>query len=203
MLFFLHPFRTARRAVVAIVVLAGLAAVAVTAAQVGLAARRTVEGRVDAIVVMGAAQYDGEPSGALRGRLEHAAALYADGVAPIVVVTGGNQPGDRTTEGMTGFVVLRDLGLPEEAILVENTSTNTWEQLSATAAILLGRGLDEVVLVSDPYHNLRLLEVADEVGLVAQVDATDASWGRSEWVRETGAVLVGRVIGFRRLADLR
>ena len=72
-----------------------------------------------------------------------------------------------------------------------------------TAAILLGRGLDEVVLVSDPYHNLRLLEVADEVGLVAQVDATDASWGRSEWVRETGAVLVGRVIGFRRLADLR
>ena len=203
MLFFLHPFRTARRAVVAIVVLAGLAAVAVTAAQVGLAARRTVEGRVDAIVVMGAAQYDGEPSGALRGRLEHAAALYADGVAPIVVVTGGNQPGDRTTEGMTGFVVLRDLGLPEEAILVENTSTNTWEQLSATAAILLGRGLDEVVLVSDPYHNLRLLEVADEVGLVAQVDATDASWGRSEWVRETGAVLLGRVIGFRRLADLR
>lgn len=203
MLFFLHPFRTARRAVVAIVVLAGLAAVAVTAAQVGLAARRTVEGRVDAIVVMGAAQYDGEPSGALRGRLEHAAALYTDGVAPIVVVTGGNQPGDRTTEGMTGFVVLRDLGLPEEAILVENTSTNTWEQLSATAAILLGRGLDEVVLVSDPYHNLRLLEVADEVGLVAQVDATDASWGRSEWVRETGAVLVGRVIGFRRLADLR
>lgn len=203
MLFFLHPFRTARRAVVAIVVLAGLAAVAVTAAQVGLAARRTVEGRVDAIVVMGAAQYDGEPSGALRGRLEHAAALYVDGVAPIVVVTGGNQPGDRTTEGMTGFVVLRDLGLPEEAILVENTSTNTWEQLSATAAILLGRGLDEVVLVSDPYHNLRLLEVADEVGLVAQVDATDASWGRSEWVRETGAVLVGRVIGFRRLADLR
>jgi len=202
-LFFLHPFRTARRAVVAIVVLAGLAAVAVTAAQVGLAARRTVEGRVDAIVVMGAAQYDGEPSGALRGRLEHAAALYTDGVAPIVVVTGGNQPGDRTTEGMTGFVVLRDLGLPEEAILVENTSTNTWEQLSATAAILLGRGLDEVVLVSDPYHNLRLLEVADEVGLVAQVDATDASWGRSEWVRETGAVLVGRVIGFRRLADLR
>ena len=68
MLFFLHPFRSARRAVVAIVVLAGLAAVAVTAAQVGLAARRTVEGRVDAIVVMGAAQYDGEPSGALRGR---------------------------------------------------------------------------------------------------------------------------------------
>ncbi len=203
MLFFLHPFRSARRAVVAIVVLAGLAAVAVTAAQVGLAARRTVEGRVDAIVVMGAAQYDGEPSGALRGRLEHAAALHADGVAPIVVVTGGNQPGDRTTEGMTGFVVLRDLGLPEEAILVENTSTNTWEQLSATAAILLGRGLDEVVLVSDPYHNLRLLEVADEVGLVAQVDATDASWGRSEWVRETGAVLLGRVIGFRRLADLR
>jgi len=202
-LFFLHPFRSARRAVVAIVVLAGLAAVAVTAAQVGLAARRTVEGRVDAIVVMGAAQYDGEPSGALRGRLEHAAALHADGVAPIVVVTGGNQPGDRTTEGMTGFVVRRDLGLPEEAILVENTSTNTWEQLSATAAILLGRGLDEVVLVSDPYHNLRLLEVADEVGLVAQVDATDASWGRSEWVRETGAVLVGRVIGFRRLADPR
>lgn len=203
MLFFLHPFRSARRAVVAIVMLAGLAAVAVTAAQVGLAARRTVEGRVDAIVVMGAAQYDGEPSGALRGRLEHAAALHADGVAPIVVVTGGNQPGDRTTEGMTGFVVLRDLGLPEEAILVENTSTNTWEQLSATAAILLGRGLDEVVLVSDPYHNLRLLEVADEVGLVAQVDATDASWGRSEWVRETGAVLLGRVIGFRRLAGLR
>ncbi|MBM3685232.1 MAG: YdcF family protein [Actinobacteria bacterium] len=203
MLFFLHPFRTARRAVVAIIVLAGLAAVATTAAQVGLAARRSVVGTVDAIVVMGAAQYDGEPSGALRGRLVHAAELYGAGVAPLVVVTGGNQPGDRTTEGMTGFVVLRELGLPEDAILVEDASTNTWEQLSATAAILAERGLSEVVVVSDPYHNLRLLEVADEVGLVAQVDATDASWGRSEWVRETGAVLLGRIIGFRRLAGFR
>src|SRR5690349_9335465 len=91
----------------------------------------------DVIVVLGAAQYDGEPSGALRGRLDHAYALWRDGRAPFLLVTGGNQPGDRTTEGLTGFTYLRDQGVPEDAILVEVDARTTWESLSASRLIMV------------------------------------------------------------------
>jgi uncharacterized SAM-binding protein YcdF (DUF218 family) len=155
-----------------------------------------------AAVVMGAAQYDGEPSGALAGRLERAVELYRSSMVSSIVVTGGNQPGDRTTEGMTGFVYLRQRGVPEEALLVENGSTNTWEQLLATKLILQEHGIDSVILVSDPYHNRRLLDTADELGIEAQVAATDADMSWRDLARETAGVSVGKLIGFRRLAQL-
>ncbi len=183
-------------------VVAVVAYVALTAAQVIWAAGRDSDAPAEAVVVLGAAQYDGEPSGALRGRLEHAAEIYRAGRASRIVVTGGNQPGDRTTEGMTGFVYLRNAGIPEEALLVENGSTNTFEQLSAVKVILDERGLRRAVLVSDPYHNLRLLGIARQVGLDASVSATDTPVHASDVLRETAAVSVGRVLGYRRLATI-
>jgi uncharacterized SAM-binding protein YcdF (DUF218 family) len=119
-----------------------------------------------------------------------------------VVVTGGSQPGDRTSEGMTGFVYLRQRGVPEDALLVENTSTNTWEQLLATKLILEQHGIGSVILVSDPYHNRRLLDTAAELGIEAQVSAADSSIGWRELTRETLGVAAGKLIGFRRLAQL-
>ena len=154
---------------------------------------------VDAIVVLGAAQYDGEPSPVFQGRLDHAFELWSDGVAPMIVTTGSNQPGDRVTEGFAGFEYLRFEGVPEDDLLVITDGASTWEQLAATARQLRQRGLDSVVLVSDPYHALRLTQIADEVGLDASVSSTDGSTSIRNLVRETAAVSLGRVLGYRRV----
>jgi uncharacterized SAM-binding protein YcdF (DUF218 family) len=184
----------------ALAVMVGLVYLAVTAGQVMWASGHDDDpARADAIVVLGAAQFDGRPSTVLRQRLDHAAALYFEGRAPTIVVTGGNQPGDRTTEGLAGFVYLREAGVPEEALLVEVDSHNTYEQLSATRLILADRGLRTAILVSDPYHNLRLRGIADEVGLDADVSSTQSHMSTYDVTRETVAVGIGRVVGYRRL----
>ncbi len=173
--------------------------VAVTFVQVLVASGRDQRDPVDAIVVLGAAQYDGEPSPVLAGRLDHAFVLWEEGVAPLVVTTGSNQEGDRFTEGFAGFEYLRFAGIPEESLLVITDGSSTWEQLAATARQLRARDLESVVLVSDPYHTLRLTQIAGEVGLAATVSATDGSASIRQLVRETAAVSLGRVLGYRRV----
>jgi len=105
-------------------------------------------------------------------------------------------------EAMTGFAYLRERGVPEVALLVENGSTNTWEQLLATELILDERGLSSAILVSDPSHCRRLLDTAAELGIAADVAPTSAPLPWSERLRETAGVAVGDVIGFRRLSML-
>jgi uncharacterized SAM-binding protein YcdF (DUF218 family) len=156
----------------------------------------------DAIVVLGAAQYDGRPSPVLKARLDRAFDLFQEGIAPLVVTTGANQEGDRFTEGYVGFDYLRQRGIPEENIIVVTDGVNTWEELSATAHQLELLGHDEVVLVSDGYHALRLQHTAEELGLDATVARTDGTASVRQLARETVAVSVGRIIGYRRLADL-
>ena len=100
-----------------IAILAGLGVlyVGVTFLQVLLASGEDDREPADAIVVLGAAQYDGEPSPVLAARLDHAEALWREGLAPIVVTTGSNLPGDRFTEGYAGYEYLRFAGIPDEA----------------------------------------------------------------------------------------
>lgn len=156
----------------------------------------------DAIVVLGAAQWDGKPSPVLKARLDHAADLYEQGVAPVIVVTGGNQPGDRVTQGFAAYQYLKDLGVPESSLRVEVDGTNTYEELSASANILRAEGLgDEVVLVSDPYHMQRALLIADEVGLTPHGSPADTETSVESTVRETAAVSLGRLLSFRRMAN--
>lgn len=174
----------------------------VTLVQVWSAADDDQTGPADAIVVLGAAQYDGEPSPVLRARLDHAAELYGAGHAPLVVVTGGKQEGDRVTQALAGFNYLRGKGIPEEALLLEVDGTSTYTELAATARILEDRELDRVLMVSDGYHSARLLAIADEVGLDGAVSPTDTEYGAGSLLRETAAVSVGRLVGFRRLDSL-
>jgi uncharacterized SAM-binding protein YcdF (DUF218 family) len=159
-----------------------------------------------AIIVLGAAQYDGRPSPVLEARLAHAVELYEAQVAPTIVVTGGKQAGDRFTEASAGYTYLRRSGVPEDAILREEQGANTWTQLAAATVLLADRGIDDVVLVSDDYHAYRLERIAQELGLRAQVSPIDpglSARGRVQRLtRETVAVAVGRVIGFRRLVNL-
>ena len=176
--------------------------VGVTFLQVWRTSRADEARPVDAIVVLGAAQYDGRPSPVLQKRLDHALELYEQGLADFVVPTGGSQAGDRFTQGFAGYDYLRSNGVPDEDILVVVDGTNTWEELAATALQLSNRGMSEVLLVSDPYHSLRAREIAEDVGLDAHVSPTDGSASFGQLVRETAAVSVGRLIGFRRLSNL-
>lgn len=161
----------------------------------------------DAIVVLGAAQYNGEPSPVLRSRLDHAIHLRAHGVADIIVVTGGNQPGDRFTEATAGAEYLIARGVPDASIRREVEGKNSWQSLAAAARFLRREGLVDVVLVSSPYHALRTEEIADEVGLNGRASpASRSPEGFPSQIgnlgRETLIVGVGRIIGFGRLVDL-
>jgi uncharacterized SAM-binding protein YcdF (DUF218 family) len=161
---------------------------------------------VDAIVVLGAAQYDGKPSRVLQDRLDHALELYDAGVAPEVVLTGGRQAGDRFTEATTGYNYLRDHGVPDEALLKEVGGSNTYESLAAAARILRDRGQNAVVLVTDGYHAFRVGAIAESLGLEASVSPTETRLGTGaelrQIARETLAVSVGRIIGWNRLFRL-
>ena len=182
-------------------ILAGVGAlyVSVTFVQVLSRSGEDNRGPADAIVVLGAAQYDGEPSPVLARRLDHALELWNEGAAPLVVTTGSNQEGDRFTEGYAGFEYLLVAGVPEESLLVITDGASTWEQLAATARQLRSRDLDSVVLVSDPYHALRLSQIAAEVGLGADISSTDGGASIRQLVRETAAVSLGRILGYRRV----
>jgi uncharacterized SAM-binding protein YcdF (DUF218 family) len=186
-------------------VVAGLAAAAVlylviTFVQVWQAAGRDEAAPAEAIVVLGAAQYDGEPSPVLANRLDHAAELFDQGIAPLIVVTGGRQEGDRFTEAEAGANYLSSVhGIPGSAIERETTGGNSWESLASAARFLRDDGITEVVLVSDPYHAMRIDGIAAELGLDAVVSPAGGSSSFGELARETAAVAVGRIIGYDRL----
>jgi uncharacterized SAM-binding protein YcdF (DUF218 family) len=193
------------RRIVIVVLLLILAFYLVTFVQVWRAADADDRGTSEAIIVLGAAQYDGRPTDVFKARLDHAADLWHAGVAPTIVVTGGKQPGDRFTEAGAGADYLHDKGVPDEAILRETTGNSSWESLAASARFLQERGIRKVTLVSDPFHSLRIKLIAEELGFDAATSPTRSSpiSGVDEWLRygsEAVRVAVGEVFGFGRLA---
>lgn len=158
---------------------------------------------VDAIVVLGAAQYDGRPSPQLAARLDQVVLLWERGLASRVVTTGGNRPGDRFTEAQASADYLEARGVPADAIQ-QVGGANTFDSLSAASTLLGQAGLRRVVLVTDPFHSLRARLVSEEVGLIAYVSPTRTSpvrGGAAFWreVKEAVGVSVGRILGFERL----
>jgi uncharacterized SAM-binding protein YcdF (DUF218 family) len=136
--------------------------------------------RVDAIVVLGAAQYDGRPSAIYEARLAHALDLYNGGVAPLLVFTGGRGPGDRFTEGGTGARWATERGVPASAVLTEESSRTTYQNLAGAKRALEGRDPDRgrrprVVVVSDPFHMFRAVKQAADLGLDAYPSPTRTS----------------------------
>lgn len=191
-----------------VVVVLGVLYVAVTFAQVVAVGHRddakgTDVRPAEAILVAGAAQYNGRPSPVLEARLEHALGLYQRKVAPVIVVTGGKQPGDKYNEGEAGYLWLTAHGVPAEDVLVEVDGRTTWQEMQASARFLHERGIDDVILVSDDYHGLRLLAIADELGFHARLSPSSLHVEGMErlrhQVRETVAVSIGRITGFHLL----
>lgn len=129
----------------------------------------------DAIVVLGAAQYNGRPSPVLKARLDHAIELYRAGLAPMVVVTGGIGTGDRVSEATVGHRYLRSHLIPDSAIIVRPDGRTTEESMRSVAEWMHERELARTLLVSDPFHMARLRLEARYARLEAFVSPTRTS----------------------------
>ena len=155
----------------------------------------------DAIVVLGAAQYDGTPSPVFQGRLDHAALLYGQDRAERVIVLGSNQPGDRTTEAEAGRDYLIDQGVPADAVIAIPVGHTSFESLQAAADAMHDDGLTSAFLVSDPWHNARIERMASDLGITGYASATWTSAAKTEetripgYVRETFAYMYYRLVG--------
>jgi uncharacterized SAM-binding protein YcdF (DUF218 family) len=130
---------------------------------------------VDAIIVLGAAQYNGRPSPVLRARLDHAIGLYREGYAPLIVVTGGVGRGDTTSEAIVGQRYLVAHEVPEEDVVVQPVGRSTRASMTAVGDWLRERGLRRVLLVSDPFHMFRLRLEARRIDLEAYTSPTESS----------------------------
>lgn len=170
--------------VVGAVLLAGYMAVRISAQ-----GDRDEQRPADAIVVLGAAQFNGTPGGVFEARLQHAVDLYKAGIAPYFVVTGGKLPADRTTEAATARRWAIAHGVPASAILGENRGRNTLESVEAVAEIFRERGLTSAVFVSDETHMLRVLRMASDQGIVAYGSPTRTSPSDLEAGRRQKAML--------------
>ena len=191
--------------VLALFVAAVVVYFAVTAVQIWLTAQRSDPHQAQAIVVMGAAQYNGTPSPDLKSRLDQAYALWQRHLAPVVVVTGSNQPGDQYTEASTGARYLEQRSPPVPASSIcQVGGSDSWANLSDAAAALKGQGRSDVLVVTDGFHEKRSLSIAAAVGLDASpVPASHspiAGWSAVPYyLKETVAVAAGRIIGFNHL----
>ena len=177
-------------------------------AQVWVVVGRSDQARsVDAIVVMGVAQYDGRPSPQLQARLDHVLALWGTGVTQLVITTGGNQPGDRFTEARASADYLIAGGVDETLIGMEDLGSTSLQSLRGVAEIMKSRNLESVLIVTDPYHALRSRLIAQDLGLVAYVSPTPSSTVRGNtelrrMINEGLGVSVAYILGFERLDSL-
>ncbi len=156
-----------------------------TAFRVWQVARVDDRQQVDAVVVLGAAQYDGTPSSIFAARLRHAQALYEDEVAPRIVTTGGSRSGDSFTEAEAGRRYLIDRGVPAKDVVAVAEGSDTLNSLQAVAARAERDGWNSALVVSDPWHSLRARTMARDSGLAAWTSPTRS--GPVVQTRETQA----------------
>jgi uncharacterized SAM-binding protein YcdF (DUF218 family) len=195
-----HPVLTAGLSVL-VVALGVLGATAVAVWQAAHTDDASRVDRVDAIVVLGAAQYGGRPSPVFAGRLDQGRLLYDQGRAGIVLVLGAGRPGDETTEAEAGRDYLVERGIPPESVVAVPEGGTTFESLRAAARVFDEQGWSTAFLVSDPWHNLRIKRIAGDLGIEGYASATWQSAARTEgtrlagYARETFAYLYYRLFG--------
>jgi uncharacterized SAM-binding protein YcdF (DUF218 family) len=153
-------------------VLVGTLIVGGTMFRVWQVARVDDRHKADVVVVLGAAQYDGTPSDVLSSRLDHAARLWRDGLAPVIVTVGGRRAGDTYTEAEAGRNYLTSYGVPNNAVVPIGEGRDTLESLEAVARRAGVNGWRTAVIVSDPWHSLRARLMADDLGLTSWTSPT-------------------------------
>jgi uncharacterized SAM-binding protein YcdF (DUF218 family) len=162
----IHWFRWTLWIVLSLVLLV-VAYVLSVAVHIWLVAREDHHPRSDAIVVLGASQYNGTPSPVFAARLNHAVELYDEHVAPYIVTVGGKQPGDVYTEAAAGRTYLHAHGVPRSALVAVQTGRDTLRSLEAVHTTYVARGWHTAVLVTDPWHELRSRTMASDLGIKA------------------------------------
>jgi uncharacterized SAM-binding protein YcdF (DUF218 family) len=169
------PRRRSLRSIVGMVLLVAGIVYTVALAAVLVTSQHDQRRPVDAIIVLGAAQYNGRPSPVLRARLDHAIALYREGYAPLIVVTGGVGRGDTLSEAIVGrrYLVAREV--PDESVIARPVGRSTRTSMTAVGEWMHGRGLRRVLLVSDPFHMFRLRLEARRTALEAYTSPTESS----------------------------
>jgi len=204
-MFLFAPIRLVLKLVV-LVVLGMIVYFGVTLVQVWLTSRQYDPRPAQAIVVMGAAQYDGAPSPDLRARLNEALLLYQQGYSHLVAVTGSKEKGDQFTEAEAGAQYLEYHGVPASDIL-EAGGDDSWRNLSDVAPELKARGVDTVLMVTDPFHEDRSMAIISDLGFTPYPTPTQTSpiTGTATvpyFLKEALGVALGRVIGFQNLHAL-
>ncbi|HET9902023.1 MAG TPA: YdcF family protein [Actinomycetes bacterium] len=175
---------------IALVVVVVVLFVGTVAVRIWWTARSDDRRPSDAIVVLGASQLDGTPSSIFRNRLNHARALYEQGVAPRIVTTGGRQPDDRYTEGEAGRNWLIAEGVPPDAVVAVGEGRDTVTSLEAAETVFEQQGWQTAVIVSDPWHSFRSRAIARDVGMDAVTSPTRS--GPAVQTREVQARYIAR-----------
>ena len=183
-------------------VLAFVLLVTSTALAIWWNARQDSRPTSDAIVVLGSAQYNGVPSSIFEARLEHAIALYEDGVAPMIVTVGGKATGDEFTEAEAGRDYLANAGIPADSLLAVPEGVDTLESMRAVSTTFDEHGWTSAVLVTDPWHAMRAERMAEDAGIEAQSSPTrqgpavETRATQFRYIlRETAAYLLYRATG--------
>ncbi|HTX62003.1 MAG TPA: YdcF family protein [Acidimicrobiales bacterium] len=192
--------------IVLLLILAVVVYYAVTLVQVWLTSRRYDPVAAQAIVVMGAAQYNGVPSPDLRARLDEALLLWQKGYAHLIVCTGSKEPGDHYTEAEAGEAYLVSKHVPASDIL-EAGGRDSWTNLALAAAELRPRGDTDVLIVTDPFHEDRSMAIATDVGLTPHPTPTQTSPINGTavipyFLSTAAAVALGRIVGYKPLHGL-
>ena len=154
-------------------ILLGMLSLIILALSILHQARKDEATPADAIIVLGAAQWNGSPSTILQARLDHAYDLYADGYAPMIVLTGGTGPGDTYSESDVGKAYLQKRGVPASAMRTVGGLTS-WQSLQEARTSDLRDG-EHVILVSDPFHMFRVKHMSEDLGLIAYTSPTKTS----------------------------
>ncbi len=194
---FLNPMRWLRRIAALVVVIYFVAAFADV---IAASRHNDSPGKSDAIIVLGAAQYNGRPSPVLKRRLDHALDLYNAKVAQLIVVTGGRKPGDRITEASASANYLIAKGVSDARIAREVQGTDTYSSMAAASRFLKKRSVQRVTIVTDGYHAARVAAIASELGLDPVSSPVGSTAPLERLLKESGGIVVGRIIGFRRLS---
>lgn len=131
--------------------------------------------KANAIAVLGAAEYAGKPSPVFQARLDHAAELYKEDLAPFIITTGGTHPGEKFSEGEVGKMYLIKKGVPADKIMSDEESLTTRENIERIVEISREKKLKKIILVSDPFHMYRALTLAENFGIEALPSPTRTS----------------------------
>ena len=164
-------------------------------------ANHTEPVKSDAIVVLGAAQFDGVPSPVLEARLQEAKRIFEKDLAPRILTVGSRAPGDRTTEAASGFYWLVDHGIEKKFVDSIPYGRDTFDSTKSYVDVMKKLNLKTAIIVTDQYHCLRAVTMASDLGISTTCAPTrtgPASTSNSSFrylVRETGAYLAYVTLG--------